>query len=111
MRLSRKSQLAKFGSISTFRSVNWSRNEAWPIQVMATWPWVSLGKTGRWCLAGAPGQQRLPDHLAEERARVKMLGRGKILERARQRLAAERRTIRGVFRHNSLSILSIRRFE
>src|SRR6185436_894456 len=49
MRLSRKSQLAKLGSIRTFKSVNWTRNEAWPIQVTATWPWLNLGKAGRWC--------------------------------------------------------------
>ena len=36
MRFSRKSQLAKFGSMSTFKSVNWRRKEACPIQVMAT---------------------------------------------------------------------------
>src|ERR1035441_7272203 len=48
IRFSRNSQFAKLGSISTFRSVNWRRNEAWPIQVMATWPKVSLGKAGRW---------------------------------------------------------------
>ena len=47
MRFSKNSQLAKFGSISTFKSVNWIRNDAWPIQVMATWRRLSLGKTGR----------------------------------------------------------------
>ncbi len=45
-RFSRNSQLAKFGSMSTLRSVNWTRNEAWPIQVMATWPRLSFGKFG-----------------------------------------------------------------
>src|SRR5271167_3078566 len=49
MRFSRKSQFAKFGSISTFKSVNWIRNDAWPIQVMATSPNFSLGNTGRIC--------------------------------------------------------------
>ena len=49
MRFSRKSQFAKFGSISTFKSVNWMRNDAWPIQVMATSPCLNLGKTGRRC--------------------------------------------------------------
>jgi len=49
MRLSRNNQLAKFGSMSTFRSVNWSRNDAWPIQVTATWPKFNLGKVGCFC--------------------------------------------------------------
>src|SRR5436189_232013 len=49
MRFKRKSQFAKLGSISTFKSLNWTRNEAWPIQVTATWPRVSLGKFGRLC--------------------------------------------------------------
>src|SRR5580692_3055662 len=48
-RFSRKSQFAKFGSINTFKSVNWMRKDAWPIHVMATWPLVSLGKTGTFC--------------------------------------------------------------
>ena len=47
MRFRRKSQFAKFGSISTFKSVNWMRNDAWPIQVMATSPCFNFGKTGR----------------------------------------------------------------
>ena len=34
-----------------------------------------LGKSGALGLAGAPGQQRFPDHLAKESARVKMLCR------------------------------------
>src|ERR1700678_1020774 len=46
MRLSRKSQLAKLGSIKTFKFVNCTRNEAWPIHVSATWPSESLGKSG-----------------------------------------------------------------
>src|ERR1017187_8129700 len=45
----KKSQLAKLGSINTFKSVNWARKEAWPIQVRATWPGVSLGNLGRTC--------------------------------------------------------------
>src|SRR5690349_17171508 len=49
MRLSRKSQFAKFGSMRTLRSVNWTRKEACPIQVTATWPCASLGNTGRRC--------------------------------------------------------------
>ena len=73
MRFSRKSQFAKFGSISTFKSVNWTRNEAWPIQVMATWPNVQFGKRRTLMCAGAPRQQRLPDHLAKEGARVEVL--------------------------------------
>ena len=49
MRFSRKSQFAKLGSIKTFKSVNWTRKEAWPIQVRAIWPLVSLGNTGCLC--------------------------------------------------------------
>ena len=49
MRFSRKSQFAKLGSINTFKSVNWTRNEAWPIQVRAIWPLASLGNTGCLC--------------------------------------------------------------
>src|ERR1700690_2520123 len=49
MRVKKNSQFAKFGSIKTFRFVNWIKNDAWPIQVMATWPWISFGKTGRRC--------------------------------------------------------------
>src|SRR6201996_9591727 len=49
MRFRRNSQFAKFGSIRTFKSVNWIKNDAWPIHVMATWPYLSLGKTGVWC--------------------------------------------------------------
>src|SRR5207253_2337364 len=39
----------KLGSMSTFKSVNCTRNEACPIQVTATWPLLSLGKLGRRC--------------------------------------------------------------
>jgi hypothetical protein len=70
-----------------------------------------LGKGGALGLAGAPGQQRLPNHLAKEGARIEMLRRREILERSRERLTGLRRTIRGMFRHNSLSMLSILRFE
>src|SRR5277367_1681293 len=49
MRLRRKSQLAKFGSIKTLRSMNCTRKEAWPIHVSATCPWFNLGKTGILC--------------------------------------------------------------
>ena len=45
--LEQKSQFAKFGSTSTFKSVNWIKNDACPIQVMATCPGFSLGKIGR----------------------------------------------------------------
>src|ERR1035438_2153892 len=47
MRFKKNSQFAKFGSIKTFRFVNWIKNDAWPIQVIATWPRMSFGKTGR----------------------------------------------------------------
>src|ERR1039458_4933481 len=46
MRFKKNSQFAKFGSIKTFRFVNWIRNDAWPIQVMATCPGESFGKIG-----------------------------------------------------------------
>src|SRR5262245_4832168 len=50
MRFSRNNQFAKFGSINTFKSVNWTRNEAWPIHVTATSPCLSFGKVaGRAC--------------------------------------------------------------
>src|SRR5208282_6084678 len=49
MRFRRNSQFAKFGSIKTFRSVNWIKNEACPIQVTATWPYDNLGKIGLRC--------------------------------------------------------------
>jgi len=35
-RFSKNSQLAKFGSFSTFKSVNWDQKRRVPIQVMAT---------------------------------------------------------------------------
>src|ERR1700692_526916 len=49
IRLSRNSQLAKFGSIRTFKSVNWTRKDACPIHVNATWPLVNFGNTGFLC--------------------------------------------------------------
>src|SRR5258708_3479552 len=49
MRFSSNSQLAKLGSISTFKSVNCTRNEAWPIQVIATSPYFSFGNSGCLC--------------------------------------------------------------
>ena len=70
-----------------------------------------FGKGGALGLAGAPGQQRFPDHLTKERARVEVLCRREILKRPRERLTALRGTIRGMFRHNSLSILLILRIE
>ena len=72
---------------------------------------AEFGKSWTLGLAGAPCQQGLPDHLPKKRARVKVLRRRKVLEGARERLTALRRTIRGVFRHISLLILSILRFE
>ena len=84
MRFNKNSQLAKFGSIRTFRSVNWIKNDAWPIQVIATWPRISFGKTGRRCWPNARREQRFPDQLPEKCARIEMLRRRQILERARQ---------------------------
>ena len=69
MRFSRKSQFAKFGSISTFKSVNWMRNDAWPIQVMATSPCFNFGKTGRLMFAVARREQRFQDQLLKKSAR------------------------------------------
>lgn len=45
-RFNKNSQFAKFGSIMTFRLENWSRNEAWPIQVSASSPALRCGKRG-----------------------------------------------------------------
>src|SRR5437868_7361804 len=42
------SQLDQLGSIKILCFGVWTRNEAWPIQVIATWLPVSLGKMGRW---------------------------------------------------------------
>src|SRR5205823_6590978 len=68
---------------------------------------AELGKYRLPMLADAPSQQRLPHHLAKKRARIEMLSRRKILERARQRFAWLRRTIWCLFRHPSLTIYSI----
>ena len=84
MRLSKNSQFAKFGSIRTFKSVNWIRNDAWPIQVTATWPCDKFRENRMALLTGARRQQRLPDQFAEKRARIEMFRRRQILERARQ---------------------------
>ena len=75
MRFSRKSQLAKLGSMSTFRSVNCSEEGGVPDPSDGDLPGGQFGKGRALGLAGAPGQQRLPDHLAKERARVEVLGR------------------------------------
>ena len=84
MRLRRNSQFAKLGSISTFKSVNWMRNEAWPIQVMATSPVLSLGNTG--CCERAPAGREpgLEHQFPEKGAGIEMFGRRQFLERPRQ---------------------------
>ena len=84
MRFSRNSQFAKFGSISTFKSVNWIRNDAWPIQVMATSPGFNLGKTGR-CCSPVRGVSKAFQTSSRKNVRgIEMLRRRQILERARQ---------------------------
>ena len=101
MRLSRNSQFAKFGSISTFRSVNWIRNDAWPIQVMATWPRDNLGKTGRRCCP-VRGVSRAFQTSSRKNVRgLKCLRRRQILERARQSPRRQRGTLRKWFRHTT----------
>jgi hypothetical protein len=44
IRFSRKSQLAKFGSINTFKSVYCTRNDAWPIHVRPRPPFFQLSE-------------------------------------------------------------------
>src|SRR5260370_42289010 len=80
MRLSRNNQLAKFGSMSTFRSVNWSRNDAWPIQVTATWPKFNLGKVGCFCWPVRRGSRAFQDIFWKKRRGVKNFGGVKTLE-------------------------------
>jgi hypothetical protein len=47
--LEEKKPVGKVGIDEHIEVVNWTRNEAWPIQVMATWPKASLGKAGLFC--------------------------------------------------------------
>src|SRR5260370_40101149 len=80
MRLSRNNQLAKFGSMSTFRSVNWSRNDAWPIQVTATWPKFNLGKVGCFCWPVRRVSRGFQTLLWEKGWGLECFGRGKYLK-------------------------------
>ena len=72
---------------------------------------VQFGESRVLGLPGAPGQQRLPDHFAEESPRVEVPGRGELLEGTRQRLAAELWPIRGTLLHKALAILFLLHFE
>ena len=49
--------LQKLGSINTFKSVNWMRNEAWPIQVIPLQFVFNLGKIGTERAAMARGAE------------------------------------------------------
>src|SRR5260370_18669637 len=80
MRLSRNNQLAKFGSMSTFRSVNWSRNDAWPIQVTATWPKFNLGKVGCFCWPVRRVSRAFQNIFGEEGGGVKWFAPGQTLD-------------------------------
>ena len=73
MRFNRKSQFAKFGSISTFKSVNWIKNDAWPIQVTATSPYFGFGRTGRCLFAVARREPGLSRPARGKCARVECL--------------------------------------